>query len=325
MITFLLRRFAHALVVIAISTTLGFFVLHIVPGDPLRMNTSQSGRNAATLEVLRTRYGLDQPIAQQYAHFVSRAVRGDWGTSLVDGQAVSSNLRSALTNSLALSGAALLLAVFIGVVVGSLQGWHSESLMWRALGNTLTALYVVPEFIVAVVLITILAYQLALFPVGGLMNPVLSITGTPLEQLSDRLWHLALPALTLAVGWSAAVARQQRISLLEIRQENFVRTARAKGVNSLSLFGRHAFLPSLTPVVVVVGLMLPVLVGGSVVVETLFAWPGVGSLLLKAIALRDYPVVSAAIVLTGIVVSLGTMLTDVVIATVDPRLRATVN
>ncbi|MEP6766095.1 MAG: ABC transporter permease [Gemmatimonadaceae bacterium] len=325
MTAFLLRRFLHALVVVVISTSLGFFVLHIVPGDPLRMNTSQSGRNAETLETLRQRYGLDQPLSQQYVRYVSRAARGDWGTSLVDGQPVSQNLRGALSNSLTLSGTALLFAVLIGIAVGSLQGWRAESRVGRILGNALTALYVVPEFIVAVALITLLAYQFALFPVGGLNDPVLSITGTTLEQVRDRLWHLALPALTLAVGWSAAVARQQRMSLLEVGRESFVRTARAKGVRSFSLFARHAFLPSLTPVVVVIGLMLPVLVGGSVIVETLFAWPGVGSLLLKSITLRDYPVVSAAIVLTGVVVSLGTMFTDVLVASVDPRLRGTVN
>ncbi|MEP6779925.1 MAG: ABC transporter permease [Gemmatimonadaceae bacterium] len=325
MTTFLFRRFMHALVVVAISTSLGFFVLHIVPGDPLHMNTTQSGRSAETLETLRKQYRLDQPLTQQYAHFVSQAVRGDWGTSLVDGQPVAKNLRDALSNSLTLSGMALLLAIFIGIAVGSLQGWKGESRLGRTLGNTLTALYVVPEFIVAIVLITLLAYQLALFPVGGLSNPVLEITGTTLEQVRDRLWHLALPALTLAVGWSAAVARQQRNSIVEISKENFVRTARAKGVRSLPLFVRHAFLPSLTPLVVVIGLMLPVLVGGSVIVETLFAWPGVGSLLLKSITLRDYPVVSAAIVLTGVVVSLGTVLADAMIAFTDPRLRATLS
>ncbi len=319
--TFLLRRLLHALVVIAISTSLGFFVLHVVPGDPLHMNTSQAGRNAETQELLRVRYGLDLPLSQQYLQFVSRAVRGDWGTSLIDGQSVGASLRHALVNSITLSGTALLCALLLGVTIGSWQGWRAGSSIARTLGGTLTALYVVPEFIVAVMLITVLAYHFALFPVGGLMDPVLSITGSPLQQLRDRAWHLALPALTLAIGWSAAIARQQRVSLQEICGEQFMQTARAKGIGAFSLFRKHALRPSLTPVVVVLGLMLPVLVGGSVVVETLFAWPGVGSLLLRAITLRDYPTVSAAIVLTGIVVSMGTMLTDVVVATVDPRIR----
>lgn len=319
--SFLLRRLLHVLVVVAISTSLGFFVLHIVPGNPLGMNTEQAGRSAAAREQLQARYGLDQPISQQYASYVRNAVTGDWGASLSNGRPVVDALREALANSLMLSGTGLVLAIVVGMCIGALQGWRPRSFAGQALGGTLTALYVVPEFIVAIILIAIFAYRFALFPIGGSMDPVLSVVGSTSEQMRDRLWHLTLPAVTLAIGWGAAIARQQRNSLVEITGEDFVRTARAKGLSERAIFLRHALPASLTPVVIVIGLMLPVLVGGAVVVETVFAWPGLGSLLLKAISSRDYPLVSGAIVLTGVVVASGSLLTDAVLVALNPRLR----
>lgn len=320
--SYLLRRLVHVFVVVAISTSLGFFVLHIVPGDPLGLNTEQAGRSAAAREQLQARYGLDQPLVQQYAGFVRNAATGNWGASLNTGRPVADALREALANSLLLSGTGLLLAVMLGMSVGTLQGWRPRSLTGRALGSTLTALYVVPEFIVAVTLIAIFAYRFGWFPIGGLMDPVLSVVGSTAQQFRDRLWHLVLPAVTLAIGWGAAIARQQRSALIEVTDEDFVRTARAKGVRERVVLLRHVLPAALAPVVVVIGLMLPVLVGGAVVVETVFAWPGLGSLVLKAISSRDYPMVSGAIVLTGVVVAMGSLLTDAVLVALNPRIRS---
>ena len=322
MTTYLLRRLLHALALVVISTSLGFFVLHVVPGDPFGMVVEHTGRTAETLAKLRAQYGLDQSVPTQYAHFMTRAFVGDFGTSLVDDQPVVATIRTALGNSLLLGSTGLLFAVLIGAAVGSLQGWKPQSWAGRVLGTALTACYAAPEFIVAIALITLLAYKWALFPIGGIMDPVLGVVGSQGEQIRDELWHLMLPALTLAIGWGAAVARQQRASLLEIAGENHVRVARAKGASETRVFHQHAFRPSLPAIFVIVGLMLPELIGGAVVVETLFAWPGIGSLLLRSIAARDYPMVSAAIVVVGIVVSLGTLVTDVLVAAVDPRARA---
>jgi peptide/nickel transport system permease protein len=321
----LLRRLFGALALVAISVSLGFFVLHVIPGDPLGMVTGQAGRNADALAQLRIQYGLDQSITTQYTHFMSRALTGNFGTSLTDGEPVLPALLSAVNNSLILGVTGLVLAVLLGSAVGSLQGWKPRSIFGRLMGSALTVCYAAPEFMVAIALIALLAYRWALFPVGGLMDPVVGMVGTRLEQLRDELWHLVLPALTLAIGWGAAVARQQRSALRDIAREHHVRSARAKGVTERQVFRQHAFRPSLPSVIVIVGLMIPELLGGAVVVETLFSWPGVGSLLLKSIAARDYPMVSAAIVVVGIMVSLGSLLTDVLIATIDPRVHFEAN
>lgn len=319
---FLLRRLLNVLVVVIVSTALGFVVLHLVPGDPLGMATEQAGRSADVREQMKVRYGLDKPVAQQLVSFAKRAITGDWGNSLVSGRPVGAALTEALRNTLKLSGSGLLLAIAIGLLVGGWQGWKPHSRTGRFVGSALTALYVIPEFIIAILLITVFAYHLSLFPIGGAIDPVLSVVGSKSEQVRNQLWHLVLPAVTLGLGWGAAIARQQRNSLAETRGDDFVRTARAKGVTANGVFFRHAFPVALPPVVTVVGLMLPVLVGGAVVVETVFAWPGLGSLLLKAISARDYPLVSAAIVLTGVVVACGSLLTDAVLFAINPRLRA---
>ncbi len=319
---YLLRRLLHVLAVVAISTSLGFVVLHLVPGDPLGLATEQAGRSAAARAQLQAQYGLDKPLVQQYAAFAKRAVTGNWGVSMVSGRPVGEALREGLVNTLKLSGTGLLLAVLLGVSIGAWQGWRPQSVIGRMLGTVLTGLYVIPEFVVAITLITIFSYHLSVFPIGGAMDPVLSVVGSKSQQTRDQLWHLVLPAVTLGIGWGAAIARQQRTAVLDTRQEDFVRTARAKGVSANNVFFRHAFPVALPPVVTVIGLMLPVLVGGAVVVETVFAWPGLGSLLLKAIGARDYPLVSGAIVLTGFVVASGSVLTDVVLFALNPRLRA---
>lgn len=306
---------------VGISVSLGFFVLHVIPGNPLGLTVDGATRSADAVAELRTRYELDRPLPQQYAGFVAHALKGDLGVSMTNGQSVAGAVRTALGNSLALGSAALVLATFIGVAVGSLQGWQPASRVGRALGLLLTALYAAPEFILAIACMTVLAYRWSLFPIGGIGDPLIGVTGTRTAQLRDFMWHLALPALTLALGWSAAVARQQRVALAEIAGEHHVRSARAKGVNARAVFARHALRPSLPGVVVVVGLMLPELVGGAVIVETLFAWPGLGSLMLGAVGARDYPTVSAAIVVAGALVALAGLCTDALVAALDPRVR----
>jgi peptide/nickel transport system permease protein len=304
-----------------VAVTLGFALVHLAPGDALAGDATRAGRTAEARERLRSRAGLNQPVSTQYVTFVRGALHGDFGHSLIDDQPVLRVLATALGNSLVLAGAGLLAAVALGFVVGSAQGWYPRRPLFRFFGRALTALYAVPEFVLAITLIGIFAYAAGWFPVGGMYDPVTSLLGAPAERVTDRLLHLVLPALTLALGWGAAVARQQRTAIAGTSRADFVRTARAKGRSELAALVHHALPSTIAPVIAVVGLMLPAMIGGSVIVEVVFAWPGLGAQIVHAVAQRDVPLVSAAIVLIALLVAISGLVIDVIIRSIDPRQR----
>ncbi len=319
---FVARRLLHAIAVMAMAVTLGFALLHLAPGDAMDGHVTKAGRSAESRAALRTRAGLDQPLPVQYARFVTKVLRGDFGHSLIDDQPVVTIVWTALRNSLVLAGAGLLAAGALGLVIGSGQGWRPDRVSFRWLGAALSSLYAIPEFVLAIALIGALASGAGWFPVGGMHDPVTSLLGTRGERLVDQLHHLVLPALTLALGWGAAVARQQRAAITVAAGEDFVRTARAKGRSDVAALTRHAMPATIAPVIAVIGLMLPAMVGGSLIVETVFAWPGLGVRVVRAVAQRDVPVVSGAIVLIALLVAMSSLLVDVCIRAADPRQRA---
>lgn len=318
---FAVRRVTHALAVVLTAASLGFAVLRLAPGDGVSGETSQVGRTADARAHVRAQRGLDQTLVVQYGRFLSNVARGDLGRSAFDGQLVTVALADALRNSLRLSGCGLLAAVMLGLCVGVAQGWRPEWHTARVIGTGLTALYAMPEFVLAIVVIGVLAYGAPLFPIGGISDPLVRLTGSPMDQFIDSLHHLALPVLTLALGWGATIARQERVALQEISHEEFLRTARAKGVRARALLFRHAMRPSLPAVATTFGMMLPSLVGGAVVVEVVFAWPGMGTLLLHAVGQRDAPLVAGAIIVIATMVSASSLILDLLLRVIDPRLR----
>ena len=322
MAAFLARRLLHAIAVMIIAVTLGFSLVHLAPGDALTGDVTKAGRTGEARELLRARAGLDQPLSSQFLRFAGAAVHGDFGHSLIDDQPVLTILANALRNSLVLAGAGLLAAIALGLVVGSIEGWRPDWTLFRILGRALTALYAVPEFVLAITLIGALSYAAAWFPIGGMNDPVTSAIGSTSERFFDSLWHLCLPAMTLALGWGAAVARQQRVATAEAAGQDFIRTARAKGRSDVATLVRHALPTTITPLITVIGLMLPVMVGGSVIVEVVFAWPGLGSQVVRAVAQRDVPVVSGAIVVVSLLVAMSSLMIDLIIRLSDPRQSA---
>jgi peptide/nickel transport system permease protein len=314
-------RLGHACAVIATTLILSFALLHAAPGDALAADTGQGGRSAAARAELRRQRGLDQPMAVQLAHYLGRIGRGDLGRSYTDQRSVRDAVMEALARTLVLTGTGLLGAIACGLLVGILQGWRSDWWLSRALGAALTAIYALPEFVLALLLLTVLAYGTGWFPMGGMYTPLVAVTGTSMERLLDTGHHLVVPAVTLALGWGAAVSRQQRVALLETVGADFMRTAVAKGVSPFRLLLRHGLRPSLPAVAAVIGLMLPVLAGGAVVVEMVFGWPGMGSLLVRATAARDVPMVGGAIVVITTAVTLSSLAIDLAVHRLDPRQR----
>ncbi len=321
MLRYLVPRTVHALFIVAFAAMASFVLLRMAPGDAMSLSVEGRGRSSAARDALRERFGLDRPITEQVATYAMAVLHGDLGRSTAEQRPVRDVIADALPATLVLSGAGLCLATLLGVAAGTAQGWRPHDRVASVVGATLTLLYTLPEVVVGIVLLGVFGWRLAILPVGGMTDPMIELTSGRGAQLLDRALHLMLPALALALVWSASIARQQRASILEIAGEPFIRTARAAGARPTRLLWRHAMPPTLPGTVALIGTMLPALAGGTVVIESLFSWPGMGLLLVRAVAMRDAPLVAGAVIVIAAVVAFGALLTDVITGALDPRVR----
>ena len=317
---FLARRLAHGAAVIVIAASLSFALVHLAPGDPFSASIDARTLDPETARIRRSAYGLDRPLLQQYAAFMANLAVGDLGKSIRHGRPVSHVLADALPHTLLLMGTALLLSFIGGVAIGAWQATRPGSRADRAAGATSLVVASLPEFWLGLVLLLIFTYKLPILPGGGVVD-FMHDSLSPIGRLIDRLKHLALPSLTLALLGMATIARYQRSALLDVMPQDFVRTARAKGVSERWVIYRHALRNALIPTIVLAGLSLPTLFGGAVFVERVFSWPGMGLEAAAAFSARDYPLVVGAALLGAVLVVIGGMLTDVLHAAVDPRVR----
>lgn len=313
------RRLVHALAVILAATTASFALLHLAPGDPISTTLERPSLGAAARATLRARYGLDRPLPEQYVRWLAAAARGDLGWSHTQQRPVRDVLADALPRSLLLVGTALVLSFVAGVAIGAFAGWRPRHPAARLLNAAAVVLHAAPEFVIGLLLVATVALRLGLLPAGGAADPLADVLFTPAERALDRLRHLALPAAALALGWTAIVARHQRAAVADVAGEDFVRTARAKGLSERRVFVHHALRRAIAPTLALLGLALPALVGGAVVTESVFAWPGMGLVATQAVAARDYALVTGAVVAGSAAVALGAALADVLHAWADPR------
>ena len=304
MIGRLLARLGSALVVVFGVCTLVFLLVHLVPGDPVEAMLGESAR-PADRAALRASLGLDKPLSEQYLDYLSGLARLDLGRSFVDQRPVSEMLAERIPATLELTAAALLLALVLALPLGVLaarrRGGPLDS---AAMGLSLIGVSI-PNFWLGPLLILVFSLWLGWTPVSG----------------RESMAGLILPALTLGSGLAAVLARMVRSSVLEVLEEDYIRTARAKGLTEGAVLRRHALRNAWLPVLTLVGLQLGGLLGGAVITETVFAWPGVGSLLVESIQGRDYPVVQACVLLIALAYVGVNTLTDLVYTWVDPRIR----
>jgi peptide/nickel transport system permease protein len=297
-------RAASAAVVVLGVCTLVFLLIHLVPGDPVEAMLGESAQ-PADRAALRQALGLDRPLAEQYAVYLRRLARLDLGESFQYQRPVRALLAERLPATAELTAAALALALVLAVPLGVIAARHrGRALDSGAMGFSLLGISM-PNFWLGPVLILVFSLWLGLTPVSGREGPV----------------SLVLPAVTLGTGLAAVLARMVRSSVLEVLGEDYVRTARAKGLSETAVLWHHALRNAWLPVLTLVGLQLGGLLGGAVITETVFAWPGVGSLLVEAIQSRDYPVVQACVLLISLAYVLVNTLTDLVYLWVDPRVR----
>ncbi len=304
MLHYLLSRlFAASLVLLGV-VCLVFFLIHLVPGDPVDMMLGEAAR-PADREALRQALGLDQPLLAQLGQYLAGLLRLDLGHSLHDQRAIADILAERIPATVELALAALLVALLIAVPLGILAAVRKGSL-WDhlAMGFSLAGVSI-PNFWMGPLLILVFSLWLGWFPVSGREGPA----------------SVVLPALTLGSAMAAILARMIRSTLLEVLHEDYVRTARAKGLSEFQVVVRHALRNALLPVITLLGLQLGTLLGGAVITETIFSWPGVGLLTIDAIHSRDYPVVQACVLLISVSYVVVNVLTDLVYAWADPRIR----
>ncbi|HEY3449472.1 MAG TPA: ABC transporter permease [Myxococcales bacterium] len=306
-------------------TLLTFAVIHLVPGDPLTANADMlqgAGPSREELEAFRHTMGLDEPLPVRYGKWLGRIVTLDFGLSTYDHRPVADKIREALPNTLLLSGLALLFSYLLAVPLGVLSAVHRGRWLDRALSLGLFLLYSMPSYWVAVVLLLVFGggRYFDLFPMQGLHSADAGSMGT-LAWLGDLAWHLVLPVFVLSYASLASLSRYTRSSMVEALRQDYVRTARAKGLGERAVVLKHALRNAILPVVTLLGLSLPHLVGGSVIVEQVFGVPGMGRLGFQALATRDYNTVLAVTTLAALLTMAGVLLSDLAQSALDPRIR----
>lgn len=312
MASFLLRRLLGTLPTLLGVSVLVFLSLHLTPGDPAQVILGPKA-TATSLAALRTELGLGRPIHVQYVRWLGGVLSGDWGRSIQLKAGVLPLVWERLQATLILALAAMLIAVSSGLALGVLSAVRAGSLLDRgAIGVSLVG-YSLPPFFLGIVLQVLLGLRLAWFPVTGMYRPGGS-------GILDLLVHLVLPAVTLAAGIGALLARMTRATMLEVLNQDYVRTAHAKGLRRSVVVARHAFKNALIPILTIIGLQTGYVLGGAVLVEQVFAWPGIGTLAVNAILARDFPLVQGVTLLVATTYVFTNLLTDVAYSLVDPRI-----
>lgn len=301
--------------------TLTFVLLHLAPGDPMQRLLGPAA-TAGQVAAARHAMALDRPLAVQYVDWLGRALRGDFGASIATGRSVASLLTQAWPATAILVLLSLALTYLFGIAIGAYQANTRHRVADGLLTVGTVALNAMPGYWLGLVLVMFFTYRLRLLPAfgaSGLDADFLSVSG----RMVDRLRHLALPLLTLTLIGIGGTARFVRAAMREARDAPYLVVARAKGVGATRMVIRHQLRNALVPVVTLLGLSLPALFSGTVFVESIFAWPGVGSLMVQGVQARDYPVVLAAATISAVLVVVGNLLAELLVGVVDPRSRRT--
>ena len=319
-----MRRLVAAVVLLWLVVTLTFVLVRLAPGDPAALLVPPTATPADAAR-LRAELALDAPVAVQYARWMGGLLRGDLGESFTQRRPVTGVLRDALPVSIALGVSSLVLTFVVGVAIGMVQAARRGTIVDPALTLATTAIYAAPSYWLALSLIAVFTYGATVwgFPAGlrlpafGLRDPAGTETGW--AAIVDLTRHAILPVTVLAAVGAAGIARYARTTVADLIGAEWVRTARAKGLRARGVYGRHVLANALPPLVVLLALSLPGVVAGSVFVESVFAWPGMGRAMVLAISSRDYPVVMGATVLYAALVILANLAADLALPLIDPR------
>lgn len=310
MIRFASKRIAESLVLILLITVFTFFLIHSAPGGPsVLLDPSMS---PADMEKLRAAYGLDRPVPVQYFRWLGRVLQGDFGFSLGVGRPVSELIMGALPATLLLSGAALLLTMAVALPAGIIAALRKGSWLDQLITGTSFFGLSLPVFWYGLILIVVFAVNLSWLPAGGMNTP-----GG--KGFGDTLLHLVLPAITLGTVNVAQLVRYTRSAMLSAINQDYVRTAKSKGMSAFRVATVHAFRNALIPVITLLGLMIPRLVGGAAITESVFSWPGLGRLAVSAASRHDYPTIMGITLFVSFIVIVTNLVVDLLYSRLDPR------
>ena len=314
MIQFITRRMITLVGQVLLVATIVFLMLRLVPGDPAR---SVLGETASEEQIatMRHKLGIDRPVWEQYVDWLGNAVRGDLGTSIISGRDISSDIASRFGNSAELIVISVVLSLIIAIPLGTIAALKRNQFIDVALSSIAMLGLSLPGFVVGTVLVLLFGLKWSILPQSRFV-----------EFGDDPMAHiklLILPSITLAIGNAAVILRMMRSSMLEVLRQDYVRTARAKGLNEARVVRAHTLRNAINPVVSLVGLEVATLLGGMVIVEQIFNWPGLSTLLMSGVISRDYPVVQGVVLVIAIVTIIVNVIVDITYALLDPRIRLT--
>jgi len=316
-----LQRLAMAACTLFFLATVLFVLFRMLPGDPT-MTVLSSALDPEVQKEMRHRFGLDRPLLEQYGIYMKNLVMGEFGVSFQHGVKAYDIIAEKFWNTILLMLPSLCLAFLLGILVGSYVAWKRGSLLEKGVVTGSVVFRSAPEFWVAIVFIFVFAVQLDIFPSGHMRTPGYKSTGTIEVYLSlDFLYHLALPMLMMALYYCCYPLLVMRTAMLEVMGEDFIELCQAKGLSQRRVIFKHAMRASLLPIATSVSLLGAYATAGSVLIETVFSWPGLGRLMVQSVLYSDYPVAQACFLLIGAMVVLGNLLSDLLYGILDPRIR----
>lgn len=316
---FLVGRLGKAIVILFAIVVINFLLVHAAPGDPAMVMAGEAGAaDPKFVEQLRQQFGLDRPLYEQLFTYVANVATGDLGFSYRQQQSVWDLLLARLPATLVLTLTAFAFALVIGIILGTLAAVRAGTLSDSAITILALLAYATPIYWVGLMLMLLFSVQLGWLPAFGYETVGAGLTG--LARVWDIAEHLLLPALTLGMFYMAVYARMTRASILEVRDMDFVKTARAKGLSHSAVVVRHVLRNAILPVITVAGVQAGHLIGGSILIETVFAWPGLGRLAFEAVLQRDYQVLLGIFFISSVMVIVFNILTDLIYSLVDPRI-----
>jgi peptide/nickel transport system permease protein len=304
MLAYLIRRLVQSALIMLGISFITFLLLYVLPADPVRQIAGRSA-TAQTVQNIREQLGLDQPFVVQYYRYLSGLLQGDMGRSYLQKTQVSELIAARLPPTLLLMGAGIICELIIGLSMGVIAAIRREQPLDQTLMITSFIAVSAPQFVVSLLLLYVFAVQLGWFPIGGY--------GTAA--------HLVLPAVALGIMGSGWYSRMMRSSMIEVLQQDFIRTARAKGLTRRRIILRHAIPNAILPVIAMIGIDIGIFMGGLVVVESVFGWPGIGQLAWQAIQRVDIPIIMGVTLVTAFAIVLGNLLADIITPLIDPRIK----